>query len=136
MGTKTEIANNYGYIYNNYTNLFPVCDIVVEVTSDSTTPDKRLLLYKISTMDSSDFPYSYYYENLLLSNTYQPYFIDCNAKQENFPMILDYKLNEYDRNQYYVFSKIFLSPCHHIFFFSSDSGLDFNSYLIPYTLGL
>lgn len=138
MGSRDEIFNTDGYLYDNSdsSKMYPMCDILVEVTTPIASPEKIIKLYKISGININNYQLCTYYKNALLRDDLQPYFIDCNSKHENFQISSSYTLNEDTRYQYYMFSRIFLSPVQHLFYFKYDADINFNSYLIPYTLSM
>lgn len=134
IGSKDDFVAESIVEYDNTVGLYPLCDILLEFTSNATSgPEKKIRLHKFCYMGSFNINN---YKNVVNSNQYQGTFIDGNASNENFPLDSSFKLYDFAESQYYVFSKIFLPPCKIAFFFSFDSGVDFNTYLIPYTLGI
>lgn len=134
IGSKDDFVAESVVEYDNETNLYPMCDILVEVIGNTTSsPDKKILLFKMPFIDSFNIDN---YKNVLNNNSYQGGFIDCNAINEKFPLDTTFKLYEGGNSQYYIFSRIFLPPSKVVFNFTFDSGIDFNTYLIPYTLGI
>lgn len=134
LGSRQDFEFSTMLSYDNSTQLYPMCDILIEVTGDTTSrPDKKILLHKMPFIGSFDLNN---YRNVLTYNQFQASFVDCNAINEKFPVDTRFKLYEGNESQYYVFSKIFLPPSNIVFFLSYDSGLEFNAYLIPYTIGI
>ena len=135
IGSKDDFSLSEMVVtYDNTIGLYPVGDVLIEFINGATSgPEKKITLHKFCYTDSFDINR---YKNVLTYNKYQGTFIDCNAANEKFPLDSSNKLYEYGESQYYVFTKIFLPPCKIGFFFTFDSGVDFNTYLIPYTLGI